>query len=74
MVEDKRNRKRPLEEVVGDEAAEHFRNARAEMRKSWETFLPPGFIEHRRTARKEFLLAVRSVLDAAVKRLDEAEK
>jgi hypothetical protein len=27
------------------------------MRKSMETILPPGFLEHRRTARKEMLLA-----------------
>ena len=73
MAEEKKNRKRPLEELMGDEAAEHLRAAGKEMRQSWEAFLPPGFIEHRRAARKEFLLAVRSVLDKAVKRLDEED-
>lgn len=74
MPDEKKNRKRPLEAVMGEEAAEHIRAARNEMRQSWEALLPPGFVEHRRAARKEFLLAVRSVLDAAVKRLDEEAK
>jgi hypothetical protein len=74
MAEEKKTRRRPLEEMVGEEAAEHFRAAGQEIRQSWEAFLPPGFVEHRRAARKEFLLAVRSVLDAAVKRLDEKAK
>lgn len=74
MADEKKNRKRPLESFMGDEAAGHLRAARNEMRQSWEAFLPPGFVEHRRAARKEFLLAVRSVLDSAMKRLDEADK
>lgn len=73
MAEEKKNRKRPLEELMGDEAAEHLRAAHKEMHHAWEAFLPPGFVEHRRAARKEFLLAVRSVLDKAVKRLDEED-
>lgn len=73
MAEEKKKQNRPLEELMGDEAAEHLRAARNEMRQSWEAFLPPGFVEHRRAARKEFLLALRSVLDKAVKRLDEEE-
>jgi len=73
MAEEKKNRKRPIEELMGDEAVEHFRAAHKEIHKSWEAFLPPGFVEHRRAARKEFLLAVRSVLDKAVKRLDEED-
>jgi hypothetical protein len=74
MAEEKKERKRPLATLMGDEAAEHFRTARQEMRQSWQALLPPGFVEHRRAARKEFLLAVRSVLDTAVKRLDEKAK
>ena len=73
MAEENKNRKLPIEEMLGDEAVEHLKAAHKAMHQSWETFLPPGFIEHRRAARKEFLLAVRSVLDKAVKRLDEKD-
>ena len=74
MADEKKERRRPLEILMGDEAVDHLRTARQEMRQSWQALLPPGFVEHRRAARKEFLLAVRSVLDAAVKRLDEQPK
>lgn len=74
MAEEKKKRRRPLETLMSDEAVDHLRTARQEMRQSWQALLPPGFVEHRRAARKEFLLAVRSVLDAAVKRLDEKAK
>ena len=58
----------PLEAFVPAEAIKHMQAARAEMRKSLETMLPPGFLEHRRAARREMLLAVRSVVDAALRR------
>jgi hypothetical protein len=32
-----------------------------------------GFLEHRRAARKEMMLAVRSLLDAAIEKMDEKE-
>lgn len=74
MAEEKKKRKRLFEDLVSDEAIDHFHAARKEMRQGWEAFLPPGFIEHRRAARKEMLMAFRSVLDAAVRRLDAEEK
>jgi hypothetical protein len=49
-----------------DEVRQHMRAARSAMRKSYEEILPKGFVENRRTARKEFLLAIRSILDAAI--------
>lgn len=52
------------------EAREHMRAARSSIRETFEDFLPKGFIEHRRAARKEFLLAMRSLLDAAIERAD----
>lgn len=61
---------RPLDEYLPTEAREHLRAARAEMRKSWETLLPPGFVEHRRAARREMLLAVRTLVDAALQRIE----
>jgi len=48
--------------------------AREEMRKSMETILPPGFMEHRRTARKEMLMAFRSMIDAALEKTEEKIK
>ena len=56
------------------EAREHARAARASMRKSLEELIPRGFIEHRRAARREMLLAVRSLIDAAIERFDTPEK
>jgi hypothetical protein len=54
-----------------DEAKEHFQTAREEFRKSIEVMLPPEFLEHRRAARKEMLLAARSLIDHALKRMEE---
>jgi hypothetical protein len=42
-----------------------------EARKSIQELIPPGFIEHRRAARKEMLLAMRSLLDAAIERTEK---
>jgi hypothetical protein len=57
-----------------DEVREHMRAAHAAMRKSYEEMLPKGFIENRRTARKEFLLAIRSMVDAAIERSEKEHK
>jgi hypothetical protein len=65
---------RPFKEFVPDEAIEHMKAARAEMRKSLEAIFPPGFMEHRREARKEFLKAARSMIDATLERMEESEK
>ena len=59
---------------IPDEAREHVRNARQEMRKSVEGLLPEGFLEHRKAARKEMLMAFRSLIDAAIQRTDNAEE
>jgi hypothetical protein len=48
--------------------------AREELRESIKAFLPPGFIEHRRKARKEMLLAWRSLIDSAIERMDEKKE
>jgi hypothetical protein len=53
---------------------EHLRSARKEMREAWKTLLPPEFIEHRRAARREFLMAARSLIDHAIERMDAREK
>jgi hypothetical protein len=56
------------------EAREHAKAARASLRKSFEELIPHGFLEHRRAARKEMLLAMRSLLDAAIERMEPAKK
>jgi len=53
----------PPEDVRG-----HMRTARAEMRESVRAIFPPEFIEHRRAARREILLAFRSLIDHALER------
>ena len=53
------------------EAHEHFKTARQTMRQSVEELLPKEFVEKRRAARKEFLLGLRKLLDAAI---EHAEK
>jgi len=68
---EKTNRGKKHERHIPEEARQHFRAAREEMRKSMELLLPEGFFEHRRSARREMLLAWRSMLDAAIQRMDE---
>jgi hypothetical protein len=53
------------------EARDHARAARTSMKKSFEELIPRGFIEHRRAARREMLLAMRSLLDAALERMEK---
>lgn len=71
---EKTPRHNPLEDKIPEEVREHLRAARQELREGIKAFLPPEFIEHRRRARKEMLLAWRSVIDSAIKRMDEREK
>jgi hypothetical protein len=53
------------------EACGHAKEASSSLRRSIEELIPPGFIEHRRAARREMLLALRSLLDAAIERGDK---
>jgi hypothetical protein len=53
------------------EAREHVKASRDSMRKGFEDILPQGFIDHRRAARREMLLAMRSLLDAAIERIEK---
>jgi len=67
-------RHNPLEDRIPEEARAHFRTAREELREGIRAFLPPEFMEHRRKARKEMLLAWRSMIDSAIKHIEEREK
>ena len=65
--------RKPFEGKISEEAREHFKAARAEMRESVKGMLPPEFVEHRRKARKEMLLAFRGMIDSALKHMEEKE-
>jgi hypothetical protein len=56
------------------EAREHLREAHKSLHHSYEKLLPEGFLEHRRAARKEFLLAMRSMLDSAIDHVDKKDE
>lgn len=57
-----------------NEAREHMRAARKAMRATIKAWLPEGFIVQRQTARREFLLAMRSLVDAAIGHAEEKTK
>jgi hypothetical protein len=73
MVE-KTGQNGPFAGKIPNEAKDHMRAAREELRESIKVMLPPEFLEHRRKAGKELLLAWRSIIDAAITRIEEKEK
>ena len=66
--------RKAYEDKIPEEVRQHVRAAREEMRESIKAFLPPEFIEHRRKAGREMLLAWRSLIDAALERMEEKGK
>ena len=54
-----------------EEAREHFKAAHRSMRASLEALIPAGYLEKRRAARKEILLGLRKLLDAAIDHVEE---
>ncbi len=70
---EKTTHRKPFEDKIPEDVREHFKAARQEIRESVKGLLPPEFVEHRRKARKEMLLAFRSLIDSALKRMDEKE-
>jgi len=73
-MDENKSRRRPFEDKVPEEVRQHTRAAREEMRESIKAFLPPEFWEHGKKARKEMLLAWRSMIDAALERMDNKEE
>ncbi len=71
---EKANYHKAFENCIPEEAREHARTARKEMRESIKSLLPPEFVQHRRKARKEMLMAWRSMIDSAIERTEEREK
>jgi hypothetical protein len=73
MAKDETKRYRHLKDKLPEEARDHLREARGEWQQSIRALFPVEFFNHRRAARKEMLLAARSLIDAAVKRMDPEE-
>jgi hypothetical protein len=57
-----------------DHLAAAIKSFRKEMKEWREDALPEEFREHRRAAKKEMLLAWRSLLDARIEKLEHPEK
>lgn len=74
MTEQTTRKTRPFEGKIPEEVREHARAALKEVHASVEALFPPEFIEHHRKARKEMLLAWRSMIDTAINRMEEHEK
>ncbi|HSJ89833.1 MAG TPA: hypothetical protein VK909_21660 [Anaerolineales bacterium] len=68
-----KTRRKYYQDEVPEEVRQHVQAAREEMRESIRAFLPPGFVEHRKKARKEMLLAWRSLIDSAIERMDKTK-
>jgi hypothetical protein len=71
---EKTNTKKTNEHQIPQEARDHFRAAREEMRDTFKNVIPPEFREHRRNAHREMLLGWRSLIDSALKRMDVNQK
>jgi len=73
MAEQTARQYKPFE-WIPEEAREHARAARQEVWKGLEEIFPPEFVEHHHKARREMLLAWRSMIDSALERMDEKAK
>ncbi|MGB9674196.1 MAG: hypothetical protein ACPL3P_08670 [Anaerolineales bacterium] len=73
MTENNSTHEKPFEKHIPEEAREHLRAARKEIRQGFEALFPPEFVEHRRKARKEVLLAWRSMIDHAIQRMEQTD-
>ncbi len=57
-----------------EEARQHMHAARENMHKVTEAMIPEGLRESQRAARKEFLLGLRSLVDAAIEHTEKPAK
>jgi hypothetical protein len=70
----KTNPKREETNPKVEEARAHMRAAHENMHQVIESLIPEGVRENRRAARKEFLLGLRSLLDAAIEETEARAK
>ena len=69
MVEKKETEKIPGNWIPED-AKKHLKAAHEARMESVRSFLPPEFFENQKKARKEMLMAARSVIDHAIERIE----
>lgn len=62
-----------MKERIPEDVREHHKKAHEEMRESFKALFPPEFIERRKAARKEMLLAMRAMVDHAIERTEKKE-
>ncbi len=77
MSEERKETKKETREEARVREREEVRSVQEawrEFQASLRALLPEEFWEHRRAARREALLAVRSLIDAALERLEEEER
>jgi hypothetical protein len=70
------DRVRPFSRIIPDEALEHARNAGEEFRRGVAALLPAlpaDFTRHRQAAGREVLLAIRSLIDSAIERMEKSD-
>ncbi len=73
MAEEKKAKVEQVKRWPPEDTRQHLRAARSEIKESYMSLFPPKFVEHRRAARREMLLAFRSLIDHALERM-EAKK
>jgi hypothetical protein len=74
MAEQTSHTRKPFEGKIPEETRQHYHAAREEFHQSIESLFPPEFLEHRRKAHKEMLLAWRSMIDTSLGRMEEKKK
>lgn len=73
MADEKKGKEEKKKRWPPEETRQHLRAARSQIRESYKSLFPPEFIEHRRAARREMLLALRSLVDHALERMEAKE-
>ncbi len=74
MAEATKDEGRKTRSILPEETREHLETAGKEFGRSLEGLFPPDFIDHNRRARREFLLAARSLIDHALEHLEETRE
>jgi len=73
MAEEKKAKEEKTKRWPPEDTRQHMKAARSKMRESYKSLFPPEFVEHRRAARREMLLALRSLIDHALDRMEAKE-
>jgi hypothetical protein len=60
-----------MKERIPEGVREHHKKAHEEMREGFKSLFPEEFINRRKAARKEMLLAARGMIDHVIDRLEK---